>query len=162
MSRWRRVVRRELARYREQTGFDVVERQAFLDQSLPVLREEFPENSYPGQKVSQVLQQLRDHGEVEFRGSGTYRAVALDADRRLHVAPDCETEADVLRRTLLGGMATACRCPGRRRSPVTCSPSATTDSTGGRVERTVLRLFDRHLEREVAEAVARGVAGRHG
>jgi|GEM_PF-2243871 len=78
MSRWRAVLRRELGRYRAQAGTDVVERQAFLEQARPVLRREFPENNHPDQKVSQVLQQLRDADEVEFVGLGTYRILTLD------------------------------------------------------------------------------------
>lgn len=81
MSRWRRVVRRELGRYREQTGHDVLERGEFLDAALPVLRREFPENRTPGQKFSQVMQQLRDREEVEFvDGRGTYRILSLSGD----------------------------------------------------------------------------------
>lgn len=81
MSRWRAVVRRELARYREQTGATVVERQELLDQFLPVLRREFPDNNHPGQKFSQILQQLRDRGEIDFLGEGTYDIRALDAGK---------------------------------------------------------------------------------
>ncbi len=78
MSRWRRVVRRELVRYREQTGTEWVERQAFLAQFQPVLEREFPDNDTPGQKFSQIMQQLRDRGEVEFSdGDGTYRIQSL-------------------------------------------------------------------------------------
>lgn len=73
MSRWRTVVRRELARYEAETGHDVVERQTFLDQALPTLTDEFPDNNHPEQKVSQIFQQLRDRDEVEFIGRGTYR-----------------------------------------------------------------------------------------
>lgn len=82
MSRWRQVVRRELARYREDTGYDVVERQEFLEQALPVLEREFPDNDHPGQKVSQIMQQLGRRNEVEFiDDDGTYRLTALDRDR---------------------------------------------------------------------------------
>lgn len=80
MSRWRRVVRRELYRYREETGHDVLERQAFLDQSRRVLEREFPDNRTPGQKFSQIMQQLRDRDEVEFVDRGTYRILSLDFD----------------------------------------------------------------------------------
>ena len=74
MSRWRRVVRRELARYREDTGWRVVELQELYDQMLPVLREEFPENHNREAKLRQILQQLGERGEVEFvDGEGTYR-----------------------------------------------------------------------------------------
>lgn len=78
MSRWRRVVRRELRRYREQTGTEWVERQEFLAQFRPVLEREFPENNHPGQKFSQIMQQLKRRGEVEFvDGDGTYRILSL-------------------------------------------------------------------------------------
>lgn len=81
MSRWRDVVRRELHRYREQTGFDVVERQDLLDQSLPVLEREFPDADTPDQTLSRVLQELRDRDELEFLDyEGTYRILDLDHD----------------------------------------------------------------------------------
>lgn len=81
MSRWREVVRRELARYREQTGTDVIERQDLLEQSLPVLEAEFPGAKTPGQTLSRVLQELRDRGELEFLDhEGTYRILNLDED----------------------------------------------------------------------------------
>jgi len=74
MSRWRRVVRRELARYREDTGWRVVELQELYDQLGPVLREEFPDNRNREAKLRQILQQLGERGEVEFvDGDGTYR-----------------------------------------------------------------------------------------
>lgn len=41
MSRWRAVVRRELHRYQQQAGMDVIERQYLLEQPLPVLEAEF-------------------------------------------------------------------------------------------------------------------------
>ena len=80
MSRWRRVVRRELARYRAETSTDVLERQEFLAFALPVFREEFPDANTPGQTFSREMQHLRDAEEVEFLGNGTYRLVALDAE----------------------------------------------------------------------------------
>lgn len=96
MSRWRRVVRRELVRYREQAGTRILERQEFLDQALPVLREEFPENHSPAQKFSQVMQQLRDRDEVEFVDDrGTYRILTLSdevaADGPTGLAYEIET-----------------------------------------------------------------------
>jgi len=80
MSRWRRVVRRELARYREETETDVLERRAFLEFALPVFRDEFPDANTPGQTFSREMQHLRDAGEVEFLGNGTYRLVGLDVE----------------------------------------------------------------------------------
>lgn len=94
MSRWREVVRRELERFGAETGHDVVERQAFLDQALPVLRDEFPDNDHPGQKVSQVFQQLRDRGEVEFLGRGTYRVRSLSGEVA-DAADDPDAAADL-------------------------------------------------------------------
>jgi len=74
MSRWRRVVRRELARYRDDTGWRVVELQELYDQLGPVLQAEFPDNNNPEAKLRQILQQLAERGEVEFvDGDGTYR-----------------------------------------------------------------------------------------
>lgn len=81
MSRWREVVRRELHRYREQTGADVIERQDLLEQSLPVLEAEFPDAKTPGQTLSRILQELRDRGELEFLDlDGTYRILGLDEE----------------------------------------------------------------------------------
>lgn len=79
MSRWRRVVRRELDRYRAETGWGVVELQELYDQMLPVLRREFPDNSNRRAKLRQILQQLGERGELEFvDNAGTYRILALD------------------------------------------------------------------------------------
>ncbi|MDH5020550.1 HNH endonuclease [Halobacterium rubrum] len=78
MSRWRRVVRRELARYREDTGWRVVELQELYDQLGPVLREEFPENNNREAKLRQILQQLAERDELAFvDGDGTYRVGEL-------------------------------------------------------------------------------------
>lgn len=77
MSRWRRVVRRELRTYERSTGYDVVDLGDVYDELLPVVREAFPENQHPKAKLRQVLQQLRDRGEVEFLGDGVYRIVDL-------------------------------------------------------------------------------------
>ncbi|MFC7044499.1 HNH endonuclease [Halobacteriaceae archaeon GCM10025711] len=66
----------------------MLERQEFLDRFRPVLEREFPDNNHPEQKFSQVMQQLRDRGEVEFvDGEGTYRILSLSDDR----APDLGT-----------------------------------------------------------------------
>lgn len=74
MSRWRRVVRRELARYRDDTGWRVVELQELYAQLGPVLREEFPENNNREAKLRQILQQLAERDELAFvDGDGTYR-----------------------------------------------------------------------------------------
>lgn len=80
MSRWREVVREELARYRAQTELAVVSRQELLDQSLPRLEAEFPDNNTHEQSLSRTLQELRDCGEIGFLSEGTYRILSLDAD----------------------------------------------------------------------------------
>ncbi|WP_435077638.1 HNH endonuclease [Halococcus sp. AFM35] len=80
MSRWQEVVRRELARYETQTGYDVAELSELYEQSLPTLREEFPDNQHLKAKLRQILQQLRDRDELKFLGSGVYRIEALDMD----------------------------------------------------------------------------------
>lgn len=78
MSRWRRVVRRELARYRAETGWRVVELQELYDQLLPVLEREFPENASRKAKLRQVLQQLGERDELAFLdNAGTYRILEL-------------------------------------------------------------------------------------
>jgi len=78
MSRWRRVVRRELARYRDDTGWRVVELSELYDQLGPVLRAEFPDNHNREAKLRQILQQLGERGEIEFvDGEGTYRILDL-------------------------------------------------------------------------------------
>ncbi|GGM69626.1 putative restriction endonuclease [Halarchaeum rubridurum] len=80
MSRWRRVVRRELARYRAQAETDVLTLDAFLDTSRAVFAREFPENDHVDAKVRQVLQQLRERGEVVFVDEqGTYRVVGPES-----------------------------------------------------------------------------------
>lgn len=82
MSRWRQVVRRELAQYRADTGFEVVDLDEVYEQLLPVVASEFPDNDHPSAKLRQVLQQLRDRDEVEFLAPGTYRLVGIGADER--------------------------------------------------------------------------------
>lgn len=80
MSRWREVVREELARYRAQTELAVVSRQELLDQSLPRLEAEFPENNTHEQSLSKTLRQLRKRNEIAQLSRGTYRILSLDAD----------------------------------------------------------------------------------
>lgn len=81
MSRWRRVVRRELARYEDQTGYAVFDLDELYDQLLPVLRSEFPDNDHPAAKLRQVLQQLRDREELAFVDDrGRYRILSLAAE----------------------------------------------------------------------------------
>lgn len=92
MPEWLPVVRRELARYREQTGHDVVELQELYPQMLPVLEAAFPENDNPDARLRRTLQQLRDSDEVEFLDyEGTYRILSLSDD---HAPPLGESAPD--------------------------------------------------------------------
>ncbi|WP_439028519.1 HNH endonuclease [Haloarchaeobius sp. DT45] len=79
MSRWRRVVRRELLAYRDQTGVESITLGDVYDQLLPVVTAEFPDNDHPKAKLRQVLQQLRDRDEVVFLEDGVYRLTGVDA-----------------------------------------------------------------------------------
>lgn len=93
MSRWRAVVRRELHRYHQQTGADVIERQDLLEQSLSVLEAEFPDAKTPGQTLSRVLQELAKRDEIEFLDyEGTYKILDLDEDQM--VEPTAGTDTD--------------------------------------------------------------------
>lgn len=83
MSRWRRIVRRELVRYERQTGYDVVELGELYDEFLPTLREEFPNNDNLEAKLRQILQQLRVRDELTFLGDGVYRLEALGTDAEI-------------------------------------------------------------------------------
>lgn len=85
MSRWRKIVRRELARYEKQTGYDVVELGELYDEFLPTLREEFPNNDNLEAKLRQILQQLRVRDELTFLGDGVYRLEALDTDAKTDI-----------------------------------------------------------------------------
>lgn len=95
MSRWRRVVRRELTSYRKATGHSVVALADVYDELLPVVTDEFSENDHPKAKLRQVLQELEDRGEVERLERGLYRLVDVAAvpvpDGRSYTATEYET-----------------------------------------------------------------------
>lgn len=95
MSRWRQVVRRELASYRETTGHSVVALADVYDELLPVVTDEFPENDHRKAKLRQVLQQLEERGEVERLERGLYRLVDVDPvavpNGRSYTATEYET-----------------------------------------------------------------------
>lgn len=78
MSRWRRVVRRELLAYQEDTGHDVLALSDVYDELLPVVRAEFPGNDHPKAKLRQVLQQLEERDEVARLERGAYRLLDVD------------------------------------------------------------------------------------
>jgi putative restriction endonuclease len=90
MSRWQEVVRRELARYEAQTGYDVVELSELYEQFLPTLREEFPNNDNPKAKLRQILQDLLVYDEVTRLSPGVYRIEALETP----IETDIETTED--------------------------------------------------------------------
>jgi putative restriction endonuclease len=87
MSKWRKIVRRELAQYETQKGSEVLELNELYEQFIPVFREEFPNNDNPEAKLRQILRQLRDRDELTFLGDGVYRIDALDIDGKI---PDDE------------------------------------------------------------------------
>jgi predicted HNH restriction endonuclease len=78
MSKWRAVVRQGLAAYRARTGRDVIRLSEVYDAVLPLSRQEFPDNHNQEAKIRQVLQQLRDDGEVDFLDDGEYALEGLD------------------------------------------------------------------------------------
>jgi putative restriction endonuclease len=78
MSEWRDVVRRGLAAYRARTGRDVIRLSEVYDAVLPTSREAFPDNHNQEAKVRQLLQQLRDEGEVDSLDDGEYALDGLD------------------------------------------------------------------------------------
>lgn len=78
MSKWRAVVRQGLAAYRARTDRDVIRLSEVYDAVLPVSRQEFPDNHNQEAKIRQVLQQLRDDGEVDFLEDGEYALDGLD------------------------------------------------------------------------------------
>lgn len=61
------------------------------DAVLPVSRQEFPDNHNQEAKIRQVLQQLRDQGEVEFQDDGEY---ALDGLDEAKLSPEAKTAVD--------------------------------------------------------------------
>lgn len=75
---WRKLVRRELERYRRRTGSDIVERQALLRQGKHRFEEAYPDAQTPTQTVSRTLQELRDAGEITFTDDGQYRIESLE------------------------------------------------------------------------------------
>ncbi|MFC7228684.1 HNH endonuclease [Salinirubellus salinus] len=78
MSEWRGVVRQGLAAYRARTGRDVIRLSEVYDAVLPASREAFPDNHNQRAKIRQILQQLRDRGEVDFLDDGKYTLDGLD------------------------------------------------------------------------------------
>jgi len=122
MSRWRRVVRQELASYRETTGHAVVALDDVYDELLPVVRDEFPDNSHPKAKLRQVLQQLEDRDEVDRLEPGLYQLLDVDAatvpDARSYEATEYETTVGArslpaaFRRHLLDAYGTRCPVSG--------------------------------------------------
>ncbi|AUV82035.1 hypothetical protein C2R22_10550 [Salinigranum rubrum] len=77
MSEWRDAVRRELERFRRDTGSPCVSRQELLDQALPRFERQFSDAKTPEQTMSRVLQELRDRDEIEFVDRGLYEIHTL-------------------------------------------------------------------------------------
>jgi predicted HNH restriction endonuclease len=91
MSRWREVVRQGLAAYRARTGREVIRLSEVYDAVLPLSREAFPDNHNQEAKIRQVLQQLRDEGEVDFLDDGEY---ALDGLDEAKLSPQSRSEVE--------------------------------------------------------------------
>lgn len=135
MSRWREVVREELARYREQTGLAVVERQDLLEQSRSRLETEFPASNTHGQSLSRTLQELRERDEIAFlpEADGTYRILSLDTS----FVPTAEGD---------GATRPGDTAPSDDAAPIYTATEYETTATGRRVHpefrETVLGRYD--------------------
>lgn len=91
MSEWRDAVRRELERFRRDTGSAFVSRQELLDQGLSRFERQFPDAKTPGQTMSRVLQELGERGEITLYGGGLYEIHTLAYE---HSRPDVDTDTD--------------------------------------------------------------------
>jgi hypothetical protein len=91
MSEWRDAVRRELDRFRRETGSSSVSRQELLEQALPRFERQFPGAQTLGQTMSRVLQELGRRDEITLHGGGLYEIHTLSYE---HGTPDVEVEPD--------------------------------------------------------------------
>ncbi|WP_161570108.1 HNH endonuclease [Salinigranum halophilum] len=91
MSELRDAVRRELDRFRRETGSSSVSRQELLEQALPRFERQFPGAQTPGQTMSRVLQELGRRDEITLHGGGLYEIHTLSYE---HGTPDGEVESD--------------------------------------------------------------------
>lgn len=91
---WKEAVRDKLIRYQQQTDSDELTLQEFYDFAEDALAAEYPNNNHVRAKIRQVLQQLRDTGEVEFvNNQGTYKITETDESTTAsHDSIDAELE----------------------------------------------------------------------
>lgn len=73
MSHWRTIVRSHLREWVAETNGRDVSLQELQENLGPQLGEEFPNNDNIDAGLRRTLQELRDEGEVEFLGDGSYR-----------------------------------------------------------------------------------------
>jgi MoxR-like ATPase len=101
MSRWRAVVRGELETIDNEYDNSEITLTELKDRIIPRLEEEFPENDHLEAGLRRTLQELRDDGEIEFLGDGSYR-LTLEAtppfrdlfEEALHGYSDARTEGN--------------------------------------------------------------------
>src|SRR5690242_8632008 len=77
MGTWQDVILREIARHWEPG--EQFTRAEWLQRSLPVFKEEFPDNNSLEESAQNAIQGLRDHGLIEFVSPGLYRRPATAA-----------------------------------------------------------------------------------
>lgn len=83
---WKEEVRRELLRYQEETDSNKVTLQEFYQFSEDRLSASYPNNNHVQAKIRQILQRLRDDGEIRFvDGRGNY-STGADASHNKQTA----------------------------------------------------------------------------
>jgi putative restriction endonuclease len=92
---WLTAMRVELEWYREQHAESDVSLDELYDFSEKRLARQFPENNHVRDKMRQVLQRLRDRGEIKFLDNdGEYRVLEIDLEKPptayLHISTDAE------------------------------------------------------------------------
>ena len=71
---WSEAVANAVRRYVDRTGSPIFTRQALIDRELDaIVADAGSAGATPHQTLSRELQQLRETGELEFLGQGTYR-----------------------------------------------------------------------------------------
>lgn len=91
---WKDEVRQELLRYQKETDSDRFTLQEFYQFSEGHLSAAYPNNNHVRAKIRQVLQQLRDAGELKFvDGEGNYSTRA-DEGSTANSTSQVDTEAD--------------------------------------------------------------------
>jgi putative restriction endonuclease len=85
-------MRLEIERYREERAEDIVTLHEIYDFSESRLARQFPENDHVRAKIRQLLQRLRDRGEVEFLDDeGTYQIKDIHLENSTGLSLPVET-----------------------------------------------------------------------